>query len=176
MLVKNTLLILVGFLFVGCAPDSITPISNVNKAHYSGKTKVLIAVTGDDERAVRHIEIYTAEEPLGYEIYFHDNKVSHGFIAITLPTPSSDVRIKEYSLTGHYGCSRGKAGYGSGSKTIAHITDNHTYFLGTIDTGMNTSYNEMPTSLIKEAKTKHNYIPHGTDLVNKEAFRNHITL
>ena len=165
------------FLFVGCAPSSITPISNAKQNNYTGKAQLLIAVEGTDARAVRHIEIYSAEEPLGYEVYFHDNKISHGFVAITLPTPSTNVRIKEYSLTGHYGCSRGKAGYGSGSKSIAKVTHDNTYFLGTINTSMNTTYNEMPTSLIKEAKSRYHYVVRDEDIQNTaNLFKSHIKL
>jgi hypothetical protein len=176
MIFKNIIFILSSMLFLGCAPSSITPISNANKALYSGEAQLLIAVDGTDGRAVRHIEVYSDEEPLGYEVYFHDTKVSDGFIAINIPTPSTNVRLKEYSLTGHYGCSRGKAGYGSGTKTIPKVTNNHTYFLGTINTSMNTMYDEMPESLMKEAKSKYHYTPHGTDFEKKDAFRTHISL
>ena len=163
------------FLCIGCTPSSITPISNANQKNYTGKAQLLIAVEGTDGRAVRHVEIYTDEEPLGYEIYFHDKKVSHGLIAITLPTPSTHVRIKEYSLTGYYGCSRGKAGYGSGSTTIAKVTQNNTYFLGTINTSMNTTYNEMPTTLIEEAKSKYHYITEDKKMKNhSNLFKSHI--
>ena len=164
------------FILFGCTNSSLTPISNASVKNYNGEAKVLVAVEGTDGRTVRHIEIYTEEEPLGYEVYFHDTKVSDGFIAINLPTPSTHVRLKEYSLTGHYGCSRGKAGYGSGVKIIPKITKGNTYFLGTINTSMNTMYDEMPEPLMKEAKSKYHYTPHGTDFEKKDAFRNHISL
>lgn len=176
MIFKNIIFTLSSILFFGCAPSSITPISNANKALYSAEAQLLVAVDGTDGRAVRHIEIYSDEEPLGYEVYFHDTKVSDGFIAINIPTPSTNVRLKEYSLTGHYGCSRGKAGYGFGTKTIPKVTKGHTYFLGTINTSMNTMYDEMPESLMKEAKSKYRYTPHGTDFEKKDAFRTHISL
>ncbi|RRS32629.1 MAG: hypothetical protein P794_00790 [Epsilonproteobacteria bacterium (ex Lamellibrachia satsuma)] len=150
--------------FTGCTPDTLTPVSNSSGNTYKGKALILIAVDGSDERKVRHIEIATAEEPEGYEMYFHDKKISEGFIAVTLPTTSTNVRLKEYSLTGHYGCSRGKAGYGSGSKSIPKITAGKTYFLGTINTSMNTMYNEMPAPLVQEAKTKYNYTAHDEDI------------
>ena len=176
MIFKNIILLLSTFSLFGCTSNSITPISNVNKALYDGEAQLLIAVDGTDERKVRHIEISTNEEPEGYEIYFHDKKIGEGFIHITLPTPSSNVRVKEYSLTGHYSCSRGKEGYGSGSKSISKITKGNTYFLGTINTSMNTMYNEMPADLMKEAKSKYHYIPQGEDFENKSRFKSNISL
>jgi hypothetical protein len=151
-------------ILTACTPSTLTPISNADMRHYQGKATLLIAVDGSDERKVRHLELSTAQEPEGYEIYFHDEKKGHGLIALQVPAPSSDLYLKEYSLTGMYGCSRGKAGYGSGSKHIAHIKPGATYFLGTINTSMNTTYNEMPEALIKEAKEKYHYTPHGEDL------------
>jgi len=157
-------------LFIGCTNSSLTPISNANNANYSGKATVLIAVDGTDNREVRHIELCTKEEPEGFEIYFHDKKYGEGFIPVTLPTPSTHVRLCEYSLTGMYGCSRGKAGYGYGTKVLPKIENAKTYFLGTINTSMNTMYKEMPDALIKEAKEKYNYIAHGTDIEEKNHF------
>ena len=90
---------------------------------------------------------------------------------MTLPTPSTQVRLAEYSLTGMYGCSRGKAGYGYGTKVLPKIENKKTYFLGTINTSMNTMYKEMPDELMKEAKEKYNYIPHGTDVEDKPRFK-----
>jgi len=151
-------------ILAGCTPSTITPVSNADLSRYSGEATILIAVDGRDDRKVRHLELATKEEPEGYEIYFHDTKKGHGFIVLTLPAPSSDLYLKEYSLTGMYGCSRGKAGYGSGSKHIPHIKKNKTYFLGTINTSMNTTYNEMPKSLRQEAREKYGYTPNGADL------------
>jgi len=165
------------FLFiVGCTNSSLTPISNATASNYRGEAQLLIAVDGTDDRKIRHIEIGTEEEPEGFEIYFHDNKIGEGFIAINIPTPSTNVYIKEYSLTGHYGCSRGKAGYGSGSKTIKKIVQDKVYFLGTINTSMNTMYNEMPTELMTESKRKYHYIPQSSDIEKKNIFKSHIRL
>ena len=163
-------------IFTGYTNSSLKPISNVKASSYSGEATILIAVDGTDERKVRHIEISTNEEPEGYAIYFHNKKIGEGFIPVTIPTPSTNVRLKEYSLTGYYGCSRGKAGYGTGVKSIPKATKGNTYFLGTINTNMNTMYSEMPWNLMKEAKSKYHYTPHGTDFEKKDAFRNHISL
>jgi len=163
-------------IFTGCTNSSLTPISNANASNYSGEATILIAVDGTDDRKVRHIELGTKEEPEGYEIYFHDKKYSEGFIAVTLPTPSTQVRLAEYSLTGIYGCSRGKAGYGFGTKIVPHIENGKTYFLGTINTSMNTMYKEMPNELMKEAKEKYNYTPHGTDIEETSRFKSQIIL
>ena len=162
--------------FLGCTNSSLTPISNVKASNYSGKATVLIAVDGTDDRKVRHIEIMTDEEPEGYEIYFHDKKIGEGFIAVTLPTPSSHVRLSEYSLTGLYGCSRGKAGYGSGDKVLPKIVDGKSYFLGTINTSMNTMYKKMPSVLVKEAKQTYHYTAHGTDIKDTHTFTSNLTL
>jgi hypothetical protein len=151
-------------------------MSNANSENYVGQATILIAVDGTDDRQVRHIEIMTDEEPEGFSIYFHDNKVGEGFIPITLPTPSSNVRLSEYSLTGMYGCSRGKAGYGYGDKIVPKIFTGKSYFLGTINTSMNTMYKEMPEELFNEAKVKYNYKVHGSDLKNKSSFHSNIKL
>ena len=165
------------FLFIfGCTNSSLTPISNASAKNYSGEAQLLVAVDGIDERKIRHIVISSNEEPEGYEIYFHDKKVGEGFIPITIPTPSTNVRVSEYSLTGMYGCSRGKAGYGSGSKSVAKVTKGNTYFLGTINTSMNTMYNEMPDELMKEAKSKYRYTPYGEDFEKKSRFKSNISL
>ncbi|MBA1420257.1 MAG: hypothetical protein FAF03_05180 [Epsilonproteobacteria bacterium] len=174
MLKKILLLSL--FVFTGCTNSSLTPISNAKASNYTGEATILIAVDGTDDRNVRHIELGTKEEPEGYEIYFHEKKYSEGFIVVTLPTPSTKVRLVEYSLTGMYGCSRGKAGYGYGTKTVSHIENGKTYFLGTINTSMNTMYKEMPDELMKEAKEKYNYTPHGTDIKKKSTFQSNIKL
>jgi len=168
--------LLSSLLFMGCTNSSLTPISNAKAENYSGEAKVLIAVDGTDDREVRHIEIMTEEEPEGYEIYFHDKKVSEGFIAVTLPTPSTHVRLSEYSLTGMYGCSRGKAGYGFGTKVLIKILNGKSYFLGTINTSMNTMYKEMPNELIKEAKSKYHYTAHGTDIKKGSSYKSKIKL
>jgi len=173
--VSGTLFLALLFL-TGCTPDTLTPVSNANPDRYKGKATILIAVDGDGKRAVRHIEVVTKEEPLGYELYFHDKKPEKGFIELKIPTPSSKVRLKEYSLSGHYGCSRGKAGYGSGSKTIAKISRGKTYFLGTINTDMNTVYNEMPKALVKEAKKKYNYTAKGEDIPKTSRFQSNLSL
>jgi len=162
--------------FMGCTNSSLIPLSNAKAENYSGEAKVLIAVDGTDNREVRHIEIMTEEEPEGYEIYFHDKKVSEGFIAVTLPTPSTHVRLSEYSLTGMYGCSRGKAGYGFGTKILAKIDNGKSYFLGTINTSMNTMYKEMPDELLIEAKSKYNYTAHGTDIEKGASYKSKIKL
>ena len=169
--------LLLGILFfVGCTNSSLTPISNAKGSNYSGKATVLIAVDGTDDREVRHIEIMTDEEPEGYEIYFHDKKIGEGFIPVTLPTPSTHVRLSEYSLTGMYGCSRGKAGYGSGDKVLPKIVDGKSYFLGTINTSMNTMYKEMPKELYQEAKSTYHYTPKGTDINNNTMFKSTLSL
>jgi len=179
MLVHKSLPCLIVFsslFFMGCTNSSLTPLSNAKAENYSGEAKVLIAVDGTDDREVRHIEIMTEEEPEGYEIYFHDKKVSEGFIAVTLPTPSTHIRLSEYSLTGMYGCSRGKAGYGFGTKVLAKITNGKSYFLGTINTSMNTMYKEMPDELLTEAKSKYNYTAHGTDIEKGSSYKSKIKL
>ena len=174
---KQTILLSIvsTLIFSGCAYTSVTPITHASNAK-KGEALLLVAVEGTDTRAVRHIEISTNEEPLDYEVYFHDKKPSKGFISIKIPTPSTNVRVKEYSLTGHYGCSRGKAGYGSGSKSIAKVTSGKTYFLGTINTSMNTMYNEMPEELIAEAKSKYNYKAQGKDITKSPTFKSHVSL
>ena len=159
------------FTFVGCTNSSLKPISNSKASNYSGEATILIAVDGTDSREVRHVELGTREEPEGFEIYFHDKKYGEGFIPVILPTPSTHVRLTEYSLTGMYGCSRGKAGYGYGTKVLPKIENGKTYFLGTINTSMNTMYKEMPDELMKEAKEKYNYTPHGTDVEDKPRFK-----
>lgn len=170
----------VAFSFIlfclGCTSSSLKPLSNAKAANYSGEATVLIAVDGTDDRKVRHIEISTNEEPDGFEIYFHDNKIGEGFIPVTLPTPSTNIRLSEYSLTGVYGCSRRKAGYGSGDKVLPKIENGKSYFLGTIYTSMNSMYKEMPQKYYKEAKEKYHYTPHGTDIENKSAFKSTIEL
>jgi hypothetical protein len=171
-----TLALLSSLFFLGCTNTSLTPISNIKAENYSGEATILIAVDGTDDREVRHIEIMTKEEPEGFEIYFHDNKVGEGFIAVTLPTPSTNVRLSEYSLTGMYGCSRGKAGYGYGTKVLPKIVNGKSYFLGTINTSMNTMYKEMPNELLKEAKSKYNYTAHGTDIIKRLAYKSKLTL
>ena len=168
--------VLLSLFFIGCTNSSLTPISNAKTKNYSGEAKILIAVDGTDNRKVRHIEIMTKEEPEGFEIYFHDNKIGEGFIVVTLPTPSTNVYLSEYSLTGVYGCSRGKAGYGYGNKVLSKITDDKSYFLGTINTSMNSMYKEMPDTLLKEAKSKYNYTAHGTDIESKSTFKSNIKL
>jgi hypothetical protein len=174
---KNIILIIfLPLVFLGCTNNSFDLVTNASGKNYKGEAELLIAVDGTDERKVRHIEISTDEEPEGYEIYFKSEKIGEGFIAIKIPTPSTNVRVKEYSLTGMYGCSRGKAGYGSGSKSIVKITQGKTYFLGTINTSMNTMYNEMPEELLKESKSKYNYTPHGEDFAKTSRFRSHISL
>jgi len=165
-----TLSLAVGLLLSACTPSTLTPVSNADMRRYQGKATLLIAVDGRDDRKVRHLELSTAEEPEGYEIYFHDEKKGHGLISLQIPAPSHDLYLKEYSLTGMYGCSRGKAGYGSGGKHIDTLLPGKTYFLGTINTGMNTTYKEMPLSLRKEAKEKYGYTPHGDDLGNHKVF------
>jgi hypothetical protein len=168
--------IFLSLFFLGCTNNSLTLLPNATGKNYKGEAKLLVAVDGTDEREVRHIEISTDEEPEGYEIYFNEKKIGEGFIVITLPTPSTNVTLKEYSLTGMYGCSRGKAGYGSGSKTIAQVNDGETHFLGTINTSMNTMYNAMPEELLKESKSKYNYVPHGADFGKSSRFKSHIRL
>jgi len=168
---------LVGILFfIGCTNSSLRPLSNAKASNYSGEATVLIAVDGIDSREVRHVEIMTDEESEGFEIYFHDKKIGEGFIPVTLPTPSTHVRLAEYSLTGMYGCSRGKEGYGYGTKVLPKILKGKTYFLGTINTSMNTMYEEMPEELINEAKETYQYKAHGSDLKKKSSFTSNIKL
>ena len=169
-------LVISPFFVLSCGtPSTLTPIADVAEKSYSGTAKLLIAVDGTDDREVRHIEIGTAEEE-GYEIYFHDKKVGEGFIVLDIPVPSTDVHIQEYSLTGVYGCSRGKAGYGFGYKSIARVLRGKTYFLGTINTSMNTTYKEMPESLVDEAKEKHNYRVKDSDREQEDVFKSRISL
>ena len=166
------------FFFNGCADNTVqlaNPNTNNNSTHKNEAT-LLIGVDGDKKRAVRHLVIGTNEEPLDYELYFHEKKISEGFIAVKIPAPSTNIQLKEYSLSGHYGCSRGKAGYGSGSKTIGFIEKNKIYYLGTINTDMNTVYNEMSPQLIKKAKQKFNYSAHGTDIPKSNTFRSHLSI
>ncbi len=164
------------FLFTACTPSTLTPKNAEASKHYPGEATVLIAVDGSDDRKVRYLWLVTEEEPDGYEIYFHDEKKGHGFIEMKLPAPAHNLFLQEYSLTGMYGCSRGKAGYGRGSKHIAYIEPGKTYFLGTINTSMNTVYNEIPKSLRKEAKSRYGYTPHGEDLGREGNFRSRLQL
>ncbi len=165
------------YILSGCSETTvITPTSNAEAHHYSGKALVLVAVDGDGKRGVRHIELSTKEESTGYEVYFHDVQPKKGFITIEIPTPSSTLRLKEYSLSGHYGCSRGKAGYGYGVKVIPKVENGKHYFLGTINTNMNTVYNEMPAALIQEAKSKYRYTAHGEDIAKTERFKSSLSL
>ena len=173
--INNIFILVSSFFFLGCTNSSLKPISQSSKI-YEGEATLLVAVDGTDGRAIRHIVIGTNEEPLGYEVYFHDKKIEEGLISITIPTPSTNVHVSEYSLTGMYGCSRGKAGYGKGSKSIATIHSGTSYFLGTINTSMNTTYNEMPDELIKEAKTKYNYTAKGKDIAKNSMFKSRISL
>ena len=176
-MIKSTLLLLsTALFFTACTQDTVELADPDAKMDNRSVATVLIAVDGDKTRAVRHLVIGTNEAPLDYELYFHDKKISEGFIAVKVPAPSTNIRLKEYSLNGHYGCSRGKAGYGSGSKSISKILPGKSYFLGTINTDMNTVYNEMPKKLMGEARSKYHYTPHGEDIEKKNAFRNHLTL
>lgn len=176
MIYRRSLLLLSALLLIGCATNTATPVTDASKILYKGEALLLVAIDGTQTRGVRFIEIASNEASQGYEIYFHDKKPTKGFIGIKIPAPSTDVYVKEYSLSGHYGCSRGKAGYGSGSKHIAKITDGKSYFLGTINTSMNTMYNEMPKELIFEAKSKYNYTVHGKDLTKNATFKSNISL
>ena len=147
------------FCIVGCTtPSTLTPIADKPNKHYEGTAQIFIAVEGTDDRKVRHIEIGTQEEE-GYEIYFHKEKtkVGEGFIVLEIPTPSHNVFIQEYSLTGMYGCSRGRAGYGESVYKVPLVEKNKIYFLGTISTSMNTTYQEIPEELLEEAQTKYHY-------------------
>jgi len=174
---KNTLFFLtVALLLSACAKNTVELADPDMKTSGKYVATVLIAVDGDKDRAVRHLVIGTNEAPLDYELYFHDKKINEGLIAVKIPAPSSNIQLKEYSLSGHYGCSRGKAGYGSGSKTIPKVTAGKSYFLGTINTDMNTVYNEMPKKLMGEAKTKYHYIAHGQDIEKKTKFKSHLSL
>ncbi|GEM_PF-4991691 len=174
---KNILLFLIVAVFLAaCAKNTVELANPDMRSSDKNVATILIAVEGNKERAVRHLVIGTNEAPLDYELYFHDKKISEGFIAVKIPAPSSNIQFKEYSLSGHYGCSRGKAGYGSGSKTITKVTAGKSYFLGTINTDMNTVYNEMPSKLMPEAKSKYHYIPHGEDIEKKTKFKSHISL
>ncbi len=169
-------LILSLFLFTACTPSTLTPKRGTTAKHYPGEATILIAVDGSDDRKVRYLWLVTREEPDGYEIYFHDEKKGHGFIELKIPAPAHDLFLQEYSLTGMYGCSRGKAGYGRGSKHIAVIKPGTTYFLGTINTSMNTVYNEMPKQLQKEAKSRYGYTPRGEDLGEEGTFHSRLRL
>ena len=174
---KNRLLFLaIAALLTACTQNTVELADPDMRSSDKNVATVLIAVDGDKARAVRHLVIGTDEAPLDYELYFHEKKVNEGFIAVKIPAPSSNIQLKEYSLSGHYGCSRGKAGYGSGSKTIAKITAGKSYFLGTINTDMNTVYNEMPKKLMKEAKSKYHYTAHGDDIEKKTKFKSHLSI
>ena len=48
--------------------------------------------------------------------------------------------------------------------------------MGTINTDMNTVYNEMPKKLMGEAKKKYHYTAQGEDIEKKNTFRTHISL
>ena len=174
---KNTLLLLTTVLLLSACTKNTVELADPDKASSDKNVAtVLIAVDGNKERAVRHLVIGTNEASLDYELYFHEKKINEGFIAVKIPAPSTNVQLKEYSLSGHYGCSRGKAGYGSGSKTLEKVTAGKSYFLGTINTNMNTVYNEMPTKLISEAKSKYHYHAHGQDLEKKRKFKSRISI
>ena len=162
--------------FTGCTQNTVELADPEMSVSSKNSATVLIGVDGNKKRAVRHLVIGTHEAPLDYELYFHDKKISEGFIAVKIPVPSTNITLKEYSLSGHYGCSRGKAGYGSGRKSLEKIIAGKTYYLGTINTDMNTVYNEMPKRLITEAKKKYHYTAHGVDIEEKRAFRSHISL
>ena len=176
MLFKNIFFFIFVLFFIGCTNSSLKPFSNAKADNYSGEATVLIAVEGTKDRKVRHIEIMTEEESEGYSIYFHEKKISEGFIALTLPTPSTNVRLSEYSLTGMYGCSRGKEGYGSGDKILPKIENGKSYFLGTIYTRMNSMYKDMPKKYYKEAKEKYNYTAQGTDIKEESTFNSNLKL
>ena len=174
---KNTFLLLLTTLFFTAYTSNTVELTDPDmKTSAKNTATVLIAVDGDKARAVRHLVIGTNEAPLDYELYFHEKKISKGFIAVKIPAPSTNITLKEYSLSGHYGCSRGKSGYGSGSKNIAKVIVGRSYFLGTINTDMNTVYNEMPKKLMGEAKKKYHYTAHGEDIEKKNTFRSHISL
>ena len=174
---KNTFLLLLSTLFfIACTTNTVELADPNMKTSAKNTATVLIAVDGDKERAVRHLVIGTNEAPLDYELYFHEKKISEGFIAVKIPAPSTNITLKEYSLSGHYGCSRGKAGYGSGSKNITKITAGKSYFLGTINTDMNTVYNEMPTKLVKEARSTYNYTAKGKDITKTSRYKSNISL
>lgn len=164
------------FFFTACTQNTVELADPDMQTSDKNTATVLIAVDGDKVRAVRHLVIGTNEAPLDYELYFHDKKISEGFIAIKIPAPSTNIILKEYSLNGHYGCSRGKAGYGSGSKRIAKVSAGKSYFLGTINTDMNTVYNEMPKKLMSEARSKYHYTPHGKDIEKTSRFKSSISL
>jgi len=174
---KNTFLLLLSALFFSaCTTNTVELADPDMKTSSKNTATVLLAVDGDKERAVRHLVIGTNEAPMDYELYFHEKKISEGFIAVKIPAPSTNITLKEYSLSGHYACSRGKAGYGSGSKSIAKVTAGKSYFLGTINTGMNTVYNEMPAKLMKEAKSTYHYTAKGEDIAKKTRFKSNISL
>ena len=174
---KNTLILLLSTLFISACTTNTVELADPNmKTSEKNTATVLIAVDGDKARAVRHLVIGTNEAPLDYELYFHEKKISEGFIAVKIPAPSTNITLKEYSLSGHYGCSRGKSGYGSGSKSIAKVLAEKSYFLGTINTDMNTVYNEMPVKLVKEAKKTYNYNARGEDIAKKSRFKSNISL
>ena len=176
-MMKNILFFLTtALLLASCTNNTVELADPDMKTANKEVATVLIAVDGDKKRAVRHLVIGTNEAPLDYELYFHDKKINEGFIAVKIPAPSSNIQLKEYSLSGHYGCSRGKAGYGSGSKTIPKVTAGKSYFLGTINTDMNTVYSEMPTKLMGEARSKYHYSPHGQDIEKKTKFKSHISI
>ncbi len=176
MIYRRSLLLLSTLLLMGCATNTATPVTDETKTLYKGEALLLLAIDGTQTRGVRFIEIASNEASQGYEIYFHDKKPTKGFIGIKIPAPSTNVYVKEYSLSGHYGCSRGKAGYGSGSKHIATVVRGKTYFLGTVNTSMNTMYNEMPKALISEAKSKYNYKVHSKDIIKSTTFKSNISL
>ncbi len=121
-MIKSTLYLLITTLFFTACTQNTVELADPNaKTDNKSVAIVLIAVDGDKTRAVRHLVIGSNQAPLDYELYFHDKKIFEGFIAVKVPAPSTNITLKEYSLNGHYGCSRGKAGYGSGSKSIPKI-------------------------------------------------------
>ncbi len=158
------------FLF-GCSAtgtESIVP-SKDSKAGYKGDAIILIAVEGHGKRAVRHVRISTQKAKNGYAVFFHDKKPSKGFIVVKVHAPDSHVKLTEYSLSGYYGCSRGKRGYGYAIEEIPQVLPGKTYFLTTINTSMNTTYAQMPDALKQEARS-HYHLARLPKEKNQEAY------
>ena len=175
-IMRHSFLFAIALLLYGCGgtgTEIVVP-EDSGAGHYQGEATVLVGVEGHGKRALRHLEISTAEAPEGYAIYFHDKKPSHGLVAVKVKAPSTHVRLSEYSLTGFYGCSRGKLGYGYGADEIARVEPGKTYFLTTVNTAMNTTYAELSRDLAKEAKMQYGYS--GIKREKSHRFKSHIEL
>ncbi len=81
-------ILVVIWLLSACAPTTLTPVSDIDPKRYSGEATILLAVAGNSNRGIRHIEIVSNEAHRGFELYFRKAIVKKGFI--TLVTTSSN--------------------------------------------------------------------------------------